>query len=221
MNLNKVAKSIAKSVVTASGFYPSISADILKYCEEEMRKHSDSLDFPVSQIWSQDGRSYDGYISFTEGDVHCDMIINGWDLYEIKGCEKKVDEMFKSCQFSFVFDEGQLFDEREVEGYGKLEDLDNEARVKLLNDEVNCPDDIKSAYDNYESEWFSDDYGFLCVEVQFHANKDTWDVNVYNYIADQNMKNKTYIYSDGFEFKDSEDPKAELASQIAKAFQAL
>ena len=221
MNPNKIAKSITKSVITAAGFYPSIPDDILKYCEEEMKKHASKLDYYLSGVWSQDGRSYDGYISFTEGDAHCDMIITGYDLYEIKGCEEKAKEMEESCKSCFVFDKGELFDEREIEGYGKLEDLDNKARVKLLNDEVNCPDDIQGAYGEYDSEWFSDEYGFLCVEVQFHANKDVWNVNVYNYIADQNMMNKTYIYSDGFEFKDGEDPKAELASQIAKAFQAL
>ena len=218
------SEKIAKRIMTGAGLYKSISDDILKFCESEMEKHADGLDYD-SKVWSQDGRSYDGYISFTEGDAHCDMFINGWDLFDIKGCEKRASEYAWFCKECFVSDSSALFDSREIEGYGKLKDLDFKEQMKLLDDEENCPDDIRSAFEDYESEWMSDEYGVLSVEVQFHLDKssseDGWNVNVYAYVGDEYGKNKLYLYEDAFYFKEGEDPRKELSEQITKAFQAL
>ena len=217
------SEKIAKSIMAGAGFYRGISDDILKFCESEMEEHADGLDYQ-SKVWSHDGRSYDGYISFTEGDAHCDMFINGWELFDIKGCEERAEKYMEYCRQCFVSDSEDLFDSRELEGYGRLENLDFNGKMKLIEDE-NCPDDIRSAYENYEYDWMIEDYGVLSVEVQFHLDKsgseDGWNVNVYVYVGDDYGKNRLYLYKDAFYFKEGEDPRKELSEQITKAFQAL
>ncbi len=151
--------------------------------------------------------------------------MNGWDLYDIQGCDDRANEYAWFCKECFVSDGSALFDSREIEGYGKLEDLDFKEQMKLLDDEENCPDDIRSAFEDYENHWMFEDYGILSVEVQFHLDKsgseDGWNVNVYAYIGDEYGKNKKYLYKDAFYFKEGEDPRKELSEQITKAFQAL
>lgn len=216
--VNKIAKRIMK----AAGFNRSISPDVLKHCEDEMNRHANNFEWPAS-VWSHDGSSYDGYISFTEGDAHCDFIIDGWDLFEIKGCEKKAEEMVGYCKHDFVYDNSKLFDDREVPGHGKLSDLDTEGKVILLDDEQNCPDDIRDMYDEYEDEWFAEDYGYCCVEVQFRLKAsgegDSWNVLVCSYVADENRRGKQFIYENEFDFADGEDPRPRITEELNKAFQ--
>lgn len=219
MNIEKIAKNIVKS----AGLYGAIPGDIRKYCEDEMKKHTNNMDYPAD-IWSHDGSSYDGYISFTDGDSHCDMVINGWDLYEIEACRDMADNMLKTCRESFIIDNKALYDGREVEGYGVLNELSNDDKIRLLDDE-NCPDDIKEVYDDYEMNWFSESYMYLTVEVQFRMERsydvDSWRTNVYAYVADEYRHNKKYLYEGEFQFKEGDDPRPQLSEQIGKAFDAI
>ncbi len=48
------SEKIAKRIMTGAGLYRGISDDILKFCENEMEKHVDGVDYS-SNVWSQDG----------------------------------------------------------------------------------------------------------------------------------------------------------------------
>lgn len=211
--MNKIQK-IARKIVANY----SIGEQILKFCEEQFKQNYNSLKLDVYEpkIWSQDGSSYDGYLSNTQGDASCDFPINSLDLFDINGCDELFNQAQEDCINSFISDSKTLKNH-------KYDDLTKEQKRELVDSE-NCPEQIKEQLENYENEWMSKYDRFLTFEIQFH-NKDVtdgdWLIDMYVYVADEYKKHRKYIYNNHVNFNDGDDPKPLIEKQIKDAFKAV
>lgn len=228
MQLNDMSKisRIARKVLAGYGENQYIDKELLDASKEELGKYAEQFDTRHElygyDFATHDGRSFDGYMSHTEGDCCVFFPIDGYAIMSIQALDDIASEQFKACDSSFVFDFAKLFDERAIDGYGVLEDLSQDDKIKLVHDDVECPDDIKSEYEKYCDKWNNDQYGYLVFEVQFRHNRETeWTICLYCYDCDTYLKDRHYHYQEYVSFAPGDDPTKMLKQEIARMFAAI
>lgn len=222
---DKRASRIAKKIM-AYGRQQYIEKELLESTKDELGKHAEKFDTEHElygyDFTTHDGRSFDGYLSHTEGDCAVFFPIDVYAMMNIQALDDIAGQQYDACDQSFVFDFAKLFDERAIDKYGILEDLSKDDKIKLVHDDVDCPEDIRAEYESYCDKWNMDKYGYLVFEVQFRHNKDTeWTVCLYCYDCDTYLKNRHYHYQEHVSFEPGEDPTNMIKQEVAKMFNGI
>lgn len=169
------------------------------------------------EIYSHDGSSYDGFMSFTEGYVEAVTSYTGWD--EVELFPNDFDKNQEYCMESFCSDNSELF-----EGKSK------EQAMKILEQSISNQnyenDEIWNEYEKYESDWMSDETGSLFVAIQFYANGESyntqsWTCSVYAGKADIYGRRQEYLFEDSIDFKNINEPGIinQIESKIRSAIE--
>ena len=239
-NRNDAARlsRIARRITAGYGNGHYIESDLTEWGQEQLKaalvKVSNKYGWltDIIETGSHSGKSFDGYLSNTSGDCYAYTRLDTWSLYDLGGeFTKEYDSMQESMRSSFTFDCSNLFDEREIDGYGVLEDLDEKGKLRLVDDELNCPDDIRDEYENYEQEWMGNFVHTLVIEMQFRRKGNSlsfdresgaeWTAAVFVYLADEYMRNKKYVFEKYIDFNPDEDPRKDLEQAVNEAAASL
>lgn len=171
------------------------------------------------------------YSSWKDGRCMAQLPLDAWSLYDVRKFAGEYCTAEEAMLDGFVFDAGKMFDSRFVDGYGVLEDIGMDERKRLVNDSLNCPEDIREKYDIYEAEWMGAPAYRLVLQVEFlRMNKSKAFVpesmgdfmaSVSFFLADEHLTPVVAVSSDSVEFNRDEDPRESIAGALSRAVSSI
>ena len=206
--LNRIAKKLI-----AGNTYDKIDEKTLKHFQGFLKNE---LGYRW-EIYSHDGLSYDGFMSFTEGYVEAVTSYTGWDEMEL--FPEDFDKNYEYCKESFYMDNSELFEGKSKEQAMKI------LEQSISNQDYNN-DEIWNEYEKYESDWMCEESGSLFVAIQFYANGESyntqsWTCSIYAGKGDTYGRRQKYLYEDSIDFKDINEPGIinQIESKIRSAIE--